>query len=150
MFTRKPCDDAFDREERSFKKAADRLLGAAITCVRQAGNDLARACRLFRDRDISQLGALLVENLRGEGNFDNVRAACHLFASGRRGSLRDPDNSPEELVVVAALSLEDAAQSLIDSAQRTEDLGKLLAVHPATVSSRAASGKVLSVLRHLA
>ena len=40
IVTRKPCDDAFDRESESFRKAAQRLLEAATTCVRQAGRDL--------------------------------------------------------------------------------------------------------------
>jgi hypothetical protein len=115
-----------------------------MTCIRQAGSDLARACRLFRDDDVSQLGALLTENLRGEGNFDNVRAACSLFTSARRGKLRDPDNNTAELVVVAALNLEEAAEHLL-----SEGCSGLRAVGPDTIRSRAASEKVLTSLRHL-
>lgn len=144
MPTRQPCDDAFDKQERAFVRAAENLQGAAMTCVRQAGSDLARACRLFRDDGMSQLGALLTENLRGEGNFDNVRAACRLFTSARRGRLRDPDNDPSELVVVAALNLEEAAEHLL-----SEGCSGLRAVGPATVRSRAASERVLTILRHL-
>lgn len=135
--TKKPCDDAFEREEKAFRKAAERLLGAAIACVRQAGHDLARACRLFRDPDISQLGALVTENLRDERTLDNVRAACHLFASGRRGSLRG-DPSPADLVVISAMCLEDALQDLL--AEGTTDLPH---VGPNTVRSRAASEEIL-------
>ena len=141
--TRKPCDDAFEREEKAFRKAAERLLGAAVVCVRQAGHDLARACRLFRDPDISQLGALVTENLRDERTLDNVRAACHLFASGRRAGLGRGEHTPEDLVVIAAMCLEDACQDLL--AEGVTDLPK---VGPDTVRSRAASEQVLSQNRY--
>jgi hypothetical protein len=142
--TRKPCDNAFDRDEKAFRKAAENLLGAAQTCIRQAGHDLARACRLFRDPDIVQLGALLVENLKEQGNFDNVREACHRFASARRGSMNHREPSPEDLVVVSAITLEDACLNLL-----AEGVPDLIAIGPDTVRSRVASEEILKVLRHL-
>ena len=137
--TRKPCDDAFDREEKSFRKAAERLLGAAIVCIRQAGSDLARACRTVRDPDVEQLGVLVTENLRGERNFDNVLAACRLFTSGRRRDLNATHPSPSDLIVIAAMNLEDACENLLSPG--TTDLPS---VGPCTVRSRSASEKVLS------
>jgi len=138
MPPRKPCDDAFDREERAFRKAAEKLLGAAVTCVRQAGSDLARACALFRDQDIRQLGVLVTENLRSEKNFENVRDACHLFTVSRRRNIRPGDPSPEDLIVIAAMDLEDACADLL--APGTTDLPQ---VGPDTIRSRAASQEVL-------
>lgn len=143
MITRKPCDDTFDRDEKAFRKAAEKLMGSAVVCVRQAGADLARACRLFRDNDISQLGALLTENLRRDETLDNARAACHLFTVSRRGNIRGQDPSPEDLVALAALYLEDSIGHLL-----SENTSDLPSVGPATVRSRAASDQVLSVLRH--
>ncbi len=145
--TRKPCDDAFDREEKAFRKAADKLRGAAATCVRQAGSDLARACRIFREDDIVQLGAFITENIRFPYNFDNVRAACHLYTSAHRGSLKLSSQrraDPMDLITVAALNLEDACQFML-----SEDASDLLSVGSATVSSRAASEEILTVLSHL-
>lgn len=138
---RKPCDDVFEREEKSFRKAAERLLGAATTCVRQAGMDLARACRLFRHPDIQSLGTILVENLRGEGNFDNVRTACSLYAGPRRKNLQNlTDPSPEQLIVVAALNLQDAVEHLL-----AEGVTDLLSVGPATIRSRSATTSIMKM-----
>jgi hypothetical protein len=141
--TRKPCDDAFDRDEKAFWRTAEKLLGSARTCIRQAGSDLARACRLFRDDNISQLGALLVENLKGLGNFDNVLGACRLFTSGRRGSLNHASPSPEDLITISALYLEDACEHLL-----ADGMLDLPAVGPDTFRSRAASEEILKVLKH--
>jgi hypothetical protein len=142
--TRKPCDDAFDRDEKAYWRAAEKLLGSVQTCIRQAGSDLARACRLFRDDDVSQLGALLVENLKSRGNFDNVLAACRLFTSGKRGSLDLTNPTPADLVVVSTMCLEDACEHLLADGMRD-----LPAVGLDTVRSRAASESILHELRHL-
>lgn len=147
--TRQPCDDAFDRDEKAFWKAAEKLLGAAQTCVRQAASDLMRACRLFRDPAISILGAHLVENLRGHGNFDNIREACHIFVEARRGNLNHQDPEPQDLVVIAAMNLVDACQHLLaEGASGRLSVDDLPQVGPDTVRSRVASEEILRVLRH--
>jgi hypothetical protein len=139
--TPQPCDRAFEKAEAAFRRAAENLQGAATTCVRQAASDLARACRLFRDQDISQLGVAISENLRGGGNFKNILDACLYLTVRRRGNLgRDP--SPEELIVVAALNLEEACQGLL-----SESVVDVISVGPDTVRSRSASEEVLHVLR---
>jgi len=137
--TPKPCDHKFAQAEAAFMKAAENLQGAAATCVRQAGHDLTRACRGFQDQEISQLGSVVSENLKSD-NFENVREACSQFASGRRGNLTRRDLSPEDLVVVAAMSLADACANLSGS------LVDVISVGPDTVRSRHASEKVLLVL----
>ena len=142
--TRKPCDDAFERDEKAYWKAAEKLLGAAQTCIRQAGSDLAKACSLFRDDDISRLRAHLVENLRGLGNFDNVLDTCRLFTSNRSEHLNHTNPSPADLIVISALNLQDACEHLLADGMRD-----LPAVGPDTVRSRAASDSILREMKHL-
>ena len=140
--TAKPCDRAFDDAEKKFRKAAKSLLGAAIVCVHLAGHDLARACRVFRDPEIAQLGDLLTENLRGEGNFENVLDACHRFSSPRRRTLNHQDPASEDLVVISTMYLEDACQCLL-----ADGFTDLPSVGPCTVRSRIESEKILQVLQ---
>jgi hypothetical protein len=143
--TPKPCDKEFDRAEKAFRRAAENLLGAAKVSVRQAGHDLARACRVFRDPATSELADQLVENLRGEGNFENVREACERFTSGRRGRLGQRDPSPEEMIVISAMNLEDACQGIL-AALFSGDVNALPTIGPDTVRSRHSSEQVLLVL----
>jgi hypothetical protein len=140
MPTRKPCDDAFERDERAFQKAAEKLQGVAMVCVRQAGSDLARACTLFRDNKIRHFGLVLSENLHSRENFAiaNIQETCHMFAASRRESIRPGNPSPEDLIVIAAMNLEDACADL--RAPGTTDLPE---VGPATIRSRAASAELL-------
>jgi hypothetical protein len=136
-----PCDDAFEKAETAFRRAAENLQGAAITCVLQAGRDLAHACQCFKDQDISQLGIVISANLRS-GNIENLQDACHTLAAGRRRSLNHKDPSPEELIVIAALNLEEACMTLL-----SESLIDIISsVGPDTVRSRIASEEVLRVL----
>jgi hypothetical protein len=138
--TPQPCDRNFERAEATFRRAAENLQGAATTCVRQAGSDLARACRVVQDQDASQLGAVVSENLRS-GNFENVMDACSRFTSGRRWNLIHLDPSPVELIVMAAISLEEACMGIV-----SDNLVDIISVGPNTVRSRVASGKVLQAL----
>lgn len=142
MPERRPCDDAFDRKEKALRKAVDDLLGAAKTCVRQATSDLARACRLIKDPDAQQLAAFLVENVQNE-NFENVRIACRLFTITRRAGASGSSPTTVDLLVFAALNLEDAASGLL-----SDDVNSLLQVGSHSVRSRASSAEVLGVLRH--
>lgn len=146
---RKPCDVNFDQAETAYRKAGNKLQGAGLVCIRQAGLDLARACRLFKDPAIASLGAILSENLRGgvsaivdQPGLDNVREACHRFSSARRGGLQHQDPAPEDLMVISAMHLEEACLNMI-----TENLSDLSDVGPATVRSRASSQEVLYINR---
>jgi len=139
--TAKPCDVKFNEAERALRKSAEKLLGAAIVCVRQATSDLIRACGVFDDPDASSLKAWLTENLRGEGNFQNIMESCHSFATPRRATLNHRDPAPADLLVIAAMDLEDACQCLM-----ADGFADLPSVGPATVRSRIHSGKILQVL----
>lgn len=136
--TPKPCDRAFEQAEAAFARAAEKLQGAATVCVRQAAGDLARACRVFQDPEISRLRAHLTESLRGEGDFSNMQTACLFFTSPRRKTLNHRDPSPEDLIVVSAMNLEEACLGLTSG-----NLFDLTTVGPDTVRSRAASEEVL-------
>jgi hypothetical protein len=144
MPIRKPCDDAFEREERAFQKAAEKLQGAAMVCIRQAGSDLARACALFQDPDVGQLRTVLTENLRSGSaalnlnNFENVQEACRAFTANKRGRIRPGNPSPEDLIAIASMELDDACVDLL-----TPGAARLPSVGPATVRSRAASAELL-------
>ncbi len=140
---RKPCDDAFDRDERAFRKAREKLVGSAMTCVRQAGHDLARACGVVGDDDVSILKARLQENLRGAGNFANVLDACREFTRPRRSTFNHRNPGMVDYLVSSALSLEDACEALLAGG-----FSDVLMVETASVQSRSASGEVLQVLRH--
>ena len=128
--TRQLCDDVFEREEKAFWRAGEKLLGAAQTCIRQAARDLSRACGLFKDADVSRLRAHLVENLAGLGNFDNIKEACQLFTSGRRSNLSSQISSPEDLLTISALNLKYACQHLL-----SQGVDGLPLVGPDTVRS---------------
>jgi hypothetical protein len=138
----KRCDEDFQKKEKAVRKAVGELDAAARACVRQAARDLARACRTVRDPDATTLGRLLLEN---DENFENVRDACHLFTVPRRARIDSSQPKPMDMLVFAALSLEDAASGLLSG-----DLDELLQVHANTVRSRGSSAEVLSVLRHRA
>jgi hypothetical protein len=142
MLERKKCDDNFDREEKNVRKAVDKLLDAARACVRQAASDLARACRLVKDRDAQQL-AVFLDNTQIDGGFENVRDACRLFNSSRRSTASGRNPTPLDLLVFSSLSLEDAASGLLSN-----DVNDLLQVGSNSVRSRASSAEVLGVLKH--
>jgi hypothetical protein len=139
--TPKPCDDKFAQAESALRKAADKMQGAAVECVRQAGHELARACRVFRDPDASALGDALIENLRGKGDLANVREACHLFATPRRATANHRDPAPEDLLVFSAMYLQDACENFLSG-----DFIGLMSVGADTVRSRISSEKILLVL----
>lgn len=142
MLERKKCDDDFAREDKNVRRAVDKLLGAARACVHQAAADLARACRLVKDPDAQQLASLLTENVQA-GSFENVCDACRLFTIPRRAGASGRSPTTLDLLVFAALSLEDAASGLL-----SDDVNSLLQVGSHSVRSRASSAEVLGVLRH--